>query len=802
MIRAVLAVLLTVLALSIQPLAAQQSQLQDYEEWLRVAENAESLLENEDASNEALSQTRAEIVEWRSKFQAAQTVNDDPIAQVRDQIEALGPPPAEGETEDAEVATRRADLQKQLSALQAPHLTAVEALSRANAIVAGLDRKRDQRQATELARLAPSPLAPSSWKLAGSEGVQLVEGLANEISPSRQDGIRSADLRQKLPTVAAYLIAAILLLTLGRRWVASLPSRLSARASEYSRAVVVFITSLGQIAIPMIGVYLAISALKATGLPGPWTLPILDAVPVAAVILFSGGWLGRQLFPHRAIAYDTLQMTETDRSKARWAVDSLSVIYALHHILAAAVLPLSGLYERVGQTRDQVPLEFSEGAASVWHFVLIVLAATQLFRLGNVLRRLTRRDDAAKLSYRHHVLSWAGGLTRIVVVLAVLLTMLGLINLGNMLIWPWTLSLALIGLLIVLMDFTADLFNMIKRGEQGARDGLAPLLLSFGLIVVSIPLFMMIWGAERTDLVEYWARIESGVRIAGITLSPASILTFMSVFAIGYFATRTIQGAMRSSVLPKTKLDSGGQNAVVAGLGYVGIALAAVLAVNSAGIDLSSLAVIAGALSLGIGFGLQNIVSNFVSGIILLIERPISVGDWIDAGGQQGIVQRISVRSTLVQTFDRTSVIVPNSDLITQRVTNWTRYSKIGRIIIPVGVSYGADTRKVSRILQEIVEDQPLVTIDPAPMVLFRGISVDTLNFEIRAVISDITSGLGVTSEIYHQIVERFREEGIGMPFTARDNWLDGQQLPQALDDTRDPTHPSFDNDDPEQRKI
>ena len=164
----------------------------------------------------------------------------------------------------------------------------------------------------------------------------------------------------------------------------------------------------------------------------------------------------------------------------------------------------------------------------------------------------------------------------------------------------------------------------------------------------------------------------------------------------------------------------------------------------------------------------------------LLIERPVSVGDWVSAGGQQGIVKRISVRATSVETFDKQQVIIPNSDLISQPVTNWTRQSKTGRIIIPIGVSYGSDTRQVHRILTEIIEDQPLVTIDPPPSVLFRGITVDSLNFEIRAVISDIGSGMSVTSEVYHQIVERFVHEGIGMPFTTRDIWRDTDDLPDA----------------------
>ena len=173
------------------------------------------------------------------------------------------------------------------------------------------------------------------------------------------------------------------------------------------------------------------------------------------------------------------------------------------------------------------------------------------------------------------------------------------------------------------------------------------------------------------------------------------------------FATRLIQRWMREQALQQSRMDPGIANSIDTVVGYAGIALAALLAISYAGLDITNLAIVAGALSVGIGFGLQSIVNNFVSGLILLIERPIKVGDRIVVGDQQGHVRRISVRATEIETFDRASLIVPNSELITGRVLNWTHRDSLGAVNVKVGVGYDADPEQVIAILKKCAEEHP-----------------------------------------------------------------------------------------------
>lgn len=297
----------------------------------------------------------------------------------------------------------------------------------------------------------------------------------------------------------------------------------------------------------------------------------------------------------------------------------------------------------------------------------------------------------------------------------------------------------------------------------------AGILVNIVIVAVGLPLMMRQWGFQWQDIGAYIYRGFSEISIGTVSFSLMGILTGILIFVLGFFLTRWFQSWIDGSVMARGRVDAGVRNSIRTAVGYAGIALAAVFGISTAGIDLSNLALIAGALSLGIGFGLQNVVSNFVSGLILLAERPFKAGDWIVAGNVSGTVRKISVRATEIETFQRQTVILPNSELINAAVGNWTHKNKLGRIEIRIGVGYGSDVHRVHALLMEIATSHPLVLKNPEPFVLFADFGASSIDFEMRVFLADITTGGRVQNDIRFAIADTFAREAIEIPFPQHD---------------------------------
>ncbi|MCO6440161.1 MAG: mechanosensitive ion channel family protein [Nitrococcus mobilis] len=303
------------------------------------------------------------------------------------------------------------------------------------------------------------------------------------------------------------------------------------------------------------------------------------------------------------------------------------------------------------------------------------------------------------------------------------------------------------------------------------------MVVSLLIFLPLIYLFLLICGVPSTTLQLWIGQLLSGIQLGGISISLGALLLAILVLIVGVIITNIFRHWLANRVLPNTRLDSGARNSIAAATGYLGVGIVMLLAISTLGVDFSNLALVAGALGVGIGFGLQNVVQNFVAGLLMLIERPVKVGDWIVVGATEGTVKRIAVRSTEIETFDRSSVIVPNSEFVSSPVTNWTYKNRLARIIVPVGVAYGSDTKKVAAILLRCAQAHRHVLRYPPAAAYFLAFGESSLNFELRCYVYDTDYYLSTLSDLHFAVDEAFRQEGIEIPFPQRDLHLHSDRI-------------------------
>ena len=352
---------------------------------------------------------------------------------------------------------------------------------------------------------------------------------------------------------------------------------------------------------------------------------------------------------------------------------------------------------------------------------------------------------------------------------------------------PALSSLVLVGggvLLSLLVEWLARTLDAGRYGWQrrlrhrlGVPDGksigeLKWFTLSYQLLLWPFIGFLLlhIWGLH--DLGDEVSEVLAGggFKMGNVTIVPSHLLMGVLWFVVLVTFTRYIKRKLEREWLPLSHLEGGVRTSIATLFGYITFIIAAMVGLSVAGLDLGKLAIVAGALSVGIGFGLQNVFNNFVSGLILLFERPVRVGDYIKVGSNEGFVRHIRIRATEMETWDKTTIIVPNSELISNRVENFTYGNTYGRVLMTVTVAADNDPLKVTSLLQKIIRESKRLLQDNqvpglgGPFVSFKDIGTGTYTFEIGGYIRTIHDRGGVASELRYAILTVFASEGIDLP--------------------------------------
>jgi len=289
------------------------------------------------------------------------------------------------------------------------------------------------------------------------------------------------------------------------------------------------------------------------------------------------------------------------------------------------------------------------------------------------------------------------------------------------------------------------------------------------ILINAVLVFLVIW--KFFDNIQDARETIMGFQltIGESTLSVKMVLMVIVILYLASLFSWVIQAFVDSQIMTPRKMDRGIKESLKRLVHYGIFTLGFLFAVSMVGLDLQKFTILAGALGVGIGFGLQNIVNNFVSGLILLFERPVKVGDIINIDQNWGTITKIGLRSTVCETFDNSEIIVPNADLIAQKVTNWTFSTKMVRVTLPVGVAYGSSLEKVLKILIKAAAEHPEVLPHPAPNSIFDGFGNSSIDFQLRFWVRDVDERLRIRTEVAVILDRLFREENIVIAFPQLD---------------------------------
>ncbi len=711
--------------------------------------------------------------------------------QAKSRLEQLGPKPdAKAPAESPETAKDRQERGQVFAEADETIRLGRATLLQAEQLQTEISDRRRQLFAKALFARGSSPLNPELWLSALVSLPSDINAFVLIFGGWLSAVARALTDKRALVLVLA-LAAAVLLYVARARLLPEVARRLSVAVDTGRlRVLLVALAHLVAAATPAaLASWLLYTALDTTGLlPGRIQPVVWAMLGGIAFVVFINALADALFSPHDAARRLIGVMDRTARVTVRIAT------------VAAAVLVIGKASEAMLQSI----------AAGLSLSILVKAGFALAFASALALTLLGLRDDpdeeecslgpyvpvdGAKLA----PLRIAGWIAAVLIAVSAIFGFVAFAGfLSEQVIWVGTIG-ALYVLLKLLIDSgieeTLSGDGKLARGLQtnvGLRksaleqfgvvaSGFAKLL----LMIVMVMLVLAPWGVESADLVSSLKAAFFGFKVGDVTISLSAIIIAGAMLALGLAATKALQRWLDVKLLPATELDTGLRNSIKTAAGYVGFLAAIALAVSSLGLSLERLTIVAGALSVGIGFGLQSVVSNFVSGLILLWERPIRVGDQIVVGEGEGIVRRINVRSTEIETFDRSTIIVPNSNLVSGVVKNRVRTDRSGRVVIQLSVPRNSDPGMVRKVLLDCANANREVLSEPPPRVFFRKINETLLDFELFCVVPEVDSTGIVASDLHFEIFRRLGEAGIGLP--EREITVKGlDEIEDTLDDIAD----------------
>lgn len=745
-------------------------------EWNRALDQADTELNNarEGVSQEEAGEFRQRLVDVREAARDWHVLAEDKKREQNKLLQALGPAPEEGEVEEAtELARDRKRLKEEIREMERQIKQSDLVMERSDLLLKKISTVEITRMVSNLSEQGPLPLDPRVWVQAGS---QFIVGYHKLFSEKRNEGYEPP-LLVLIPVIGLGILFAIWagkFLRSGRLR-HYMPNPDLENPSYGRRMLASLVIALVRGVVPVLVFCVIVGVLYTYWLKHVLNPALIwpQSLVIGVIFYLISSSIIRAVFVPELPHWNLSGLSSSTSRKIGHR------LYILTALIAVGIV-----FEGVLKDTGQAP-EF----ASAYSLIKNGLIALMLLALSYKSLWHTNRDEALDEQVSATVSLWYWPYLRYatvaVALLALACSLMGYHNFASYLlpriVMTGVLAALFASIRVVMREVLSFLLEREGSVSRSVRQTLdvdtntgqrwtfwLMTIADTVLIIIGTYLMLVLWKLPHRDIADWISTWFNGVSVGSYTFSLADLFLALLILIAVLGLFRVFKSLLSNKLLPQTSLNIGVQTAISSGVGYIGVVIALLAAITTLGIDLSKLALIAGALSVGIGFGLQNVVNNFVSGLILLFERPLQIGDWVVVGNIEGKVKQINVRSTEIETFNRASVIIPNADLIQTAFTNWTHKSLLGRVEVPVGVSYDADVDQVEEILLSVARERTDILAWPEPYVYMLNFGESSLDFKLYAFIDNVEQRLRVSSALRKEILKRFREAGVEIPFPQR----------------------------------